>query len=52
MGVRDLHILIVVLCFAILLIPVALLIWGKKARLATAKSYMEMARRQPTHREF
>ncbi|HQT70751.1 MAG TPA: hypothetical protein PLE48_10035 [Thiobacillus sp.] len=51
MGLRDLHILIGVLSFVILLLPVALLIWGKKARIATARSYMEMARRQPTRRD-
>lgn len=51
MGLRDLHILIGVLSFVILLLPMALLVWGKKARIATARSYMEMARRQPTRRD-
>lgn len=50
MGLRDLHILIAVLCFAILLIPVPLIIWGKKARIASAKAYEKIALKQPTHR--
>ena len=50
MGLRDLHILIAVLCFVILLIPVPLIIWGKKARIASAKAYEKIALKQPTHR--
>ncbi|KND92544.1 putative MFS-type transporter [Tolypocladium ophioglossoides CBS 100239] len=51
MGLLNLHVIVAVLCFVILLIPVPLLIWGKKARIASAKSYLAMARQQPTHRE-
>ncbi|QLI64579.1 uncharacterized protein G6M90_00g027220 [Metarhizium brunneum] len=51
MGLRNVHILVSVLCFAILLIPVILLIWGKKFRAASAKAYTSYARRQPTHRD-
>ena len=51
MGLRNVHILVGVLCFAIMLIPVPLLLWGKKARGATAKRYLNMARQQPTHRD-
>ncbi|KID83526.1 Major facilitator superfamily transporter [Metarhizium guizhouense ARSEF 977] len=51
MGLRNVHILVSMLCFAILLIPVILLIWGKKFRAASAKAYMSYARRQPTHRD-
>ncbi|OAR00075.1 hypothetical protein LLEC1_05385 [Akanthomyces lecanii] len=51
MGLRNLHIMISVLCCVLLLLPVALIIWGKKARIATAARYREMAHRQPTHRE-
>ena len=51
MGLRDLHILIAVLSFVILLIPLPLLIWGKKARIASAARYKRMALRQPTHRD-
>ncbi|KAG8410653.1 hypothetical protein J3459_016996 [Metarhizium acridum] len=50
MGLRNVHILVSVLCFAILLIPVILLTWGKKFRAASAEAYKSYARRQPTHR--
>jgi hypothetical protein len=50
MGIQNLHILVAVLCFVILLLPVPLLIWGKKARIATARRYNKMASQQPTHR--
>ncbi|KAF7525557.1 hypothetical protein PCG10_004795 [Penicillium crustosum] len=50
MGLRDLHILCAVISFVILLIPVPLLIWGKKARIATAPSYRKMAANQLSHR--
>ena len=50
MGVQNLHILTACLACAILLIPVPLLMWGKKARVATAQRYRAMALRQPTHR--
>ncbi|KAM3498838.1 hypothetical protein MY10362_007865 [Beauveria mimosiformis] len=51
MGLRNLHIMISILCCLLLLMPVALLIWGKKARIATAARYRKMAHRQPTHRD-
>lgn len=51
MGLQNMHILVAVLCFVLLLLPVPLLIWGKKARIATAKTYKEMALQQPTHRD-
>lgn len=51
MGLRDMHILVAVLCFLFLLIPVPLIIWGKKSRLASAASYRRMALKQPTHRD-
>ncbi|EKV11238.1 hypothetical protein PDIG_51830 [Penicillium digitatum PHI26] len=50
MGMRDLHILIAVIAFVILLLPIPLLIWGKKARIATAPSYRKMAANQLSHR--
>jgi hypothetical protein len=50
MGMRDLHILVAVISFVILLIPVPLLIWGKKARVATAPMYRKMASNQLSHR--
>lgn len=52
MGLRNMHILLTVITFAIQLLPVAMLIWGKKARVASAKRYLERASRQPTHRPF
>lgn len=52
MGLRNVHILTAAVFCAILLIPVLLLKWGKKARAATAKKYFEMAERQPTHRKL
>lgn len=51
MGLRNVHILVSVLCFVILLIPAVLLVWGKKFRAASAKAYKGYARRQPTHRD-
>lgn len=50
MGMQNLHILCAVVAFAIYLLPVPLLIWGKDARRATAKSYRKMAEKQVTHR--
>ncbi|KAJ5278840.1 hypothetical protein N7478_004212 [Penicillium angulare] len=50
MGMQNLHVLCAMVAFAIYLIPVPLLIWGKKARVATAKSYRAMAEKQVTHR--
>lgn len=51
MGLRSVYVIISVLCFLTLLLPVPLLLWGKKARIATAARYREMARRQPTRRD-
>jgi uncharacterized membrane protein len=51
MGIQNLHVLIAVLCFAICSIPVLLLVWGKKARIATAEKYKRLASKQPTHRD-
>ncbi|ATY63700.1 Major facilitator superfamily transporter [Cordyceps militaris] len=50
MGIRDTHIIIAVLAAVILVGPVALIIWGKKARIRTAAAYRRMAMRQPTRR--
>ncbi len=52
MGVQNMHILVAVLSFVILLTPVLLLIWGKKFRIASAKEYRRMASQQPTHRDL
>ncbi|CAI7621284.1 unnamed protein product [Penicillium glandicola] len=50
MGLRDLHILVAVIALVVYLIPVPLLIWGKKARITTAPSYRKMAASQLSHR--
>lgn len=50
MGIQNVSIITAAVCFAILLIPVPLLLWGKKIRVATAKKYKRMAMRQPAHR--
>lgn len=50
MGLQNVHIITAVACFAVLLLPIPLLIWGKKARVATAAKYRRMAMRQPVHR--
>lgn len=52
MGVQNLHVLTACLALAIGLLPVPLLRWGKKARVATADRYRRMALRQPTQRTF
>ncbi|KAJ5444328.1 uncharacterized protein N7458_008200 [Penicillium daleae] len=46
MGMRNLHILAAVVAFFLYLIPVPLLIWGKKARIATAARYRKMSANQ------
>jgi hypothetical protein len=50
MGVQNVSIIMAAVCFAILLIPIPLLLWGKKMRIATANRYRRMAMRQPAHR--
>ncbi|KAJ5712987.1 uncharacterized protein N7483_010168 [Penicillium malachiteum] len=50
MGLQNLHILCAVIAFVFYMIPVPLLIWGKKARVATAVSYRKMSEKQITHR--
>ncbi|KAJ5121912.1 hypothetical protein N7448_003045 [Penicillium atrosanguineum] len=50
MGMQNLHILCAVVAFAVYMIPVPLLIWGKKARINTAAAYKKMAVTQVSHR--
>lgn len=50
MGLQNVHIICAVLAFVIYLIPVALLIWGKAARRATAPTYKKMAAKQVGNR--
>ncbi|KAH6962448.1 major facilitator superfamily domain-containing protein [Ilyonectria sp. MPI-CAGE-AT-0026] len=51
MGLRNFFILLSAVAFAILLIPVLLLIWGKKIRSRTAEVYRHYASRQPMRRD-
>lgn len=50
MGVRNVNIVIACFCFLILLLPAVLLIWGKKARAASAATYKKLAERQVSSR--
>ena len=50
MGMQSLHILVAVLAFVIYMLPIPLLVWGKKARVATAARYKKMAATQVSHR--
>ncbi|TWU77892.1 hypothetical protein ED733_004696 [Metarhizium rileyi] len=52
MGLRNMSVLVAVVSFIILLVPAALLIWGKKSRIALADRYRSMARRQATSRNI
>ncbi|EFY91864.1 hypothetical protein MAC_02149 [Metarhizium acridum CQMa 102] len=52
MGLQNVHILVAGILGLILLIPVLLLKWGKKARVRSAKAYRAMAARQSTSREL
>ncbi|PMB70177.1 putative MFS-type transporter [Beauveria bassiana] len=48
-GIRNVNIVMFCFCFLILLLPAVLLIWGKKARLASAVSYKRLAEKQSSH---
>ncbi|RAL06111.1 MFS general substrate transporter [Aspergillus ibericus CBS 121593] len=50
MGLQGLHILLAILAFFIYSLPIPLLIWGKKARAATASTYRKMAANQVDNR--
>ncbi|KAJ3474257.1 hypothetical protein NLG97_g9922 [Lecanicillium saksenae] len=50
-GLCNFHIIIAVLMVVVLLLPLPLLKWGKRARVRSAKAYTSMARRLPTFRE-
>ncbi len=49
-GARNVNIVIVCFCFLVLLLPVVLLLWGKKARVAAAPVYKKLAERQVSSR--
>jgi hypothetical protein len=50
MGIQNVSIITAAFNFVVLLLPVPLIIWGKKIRFATSKQYEKMALRQPAHR--
>ena len=52
MGIQNLHVVVACIIFAVLLLPLALLKWGKQARIRTAERYKLMAMKQPTSRTF
>lgn len=52
MGIQNLHILCALIAFVIHLLPIVMLIWGKKFRVKSAQAYQIMATRQPLHRDF
>ncbi|KAM3435147.1 hypothetical protein MY4824_005019 [Beauveria thailandica] len=49
-GIRNVNIVMFCFCFLILLLPAVLLIWGKKARLASAGSYKRLSEKQSSSR--
>ncbi|EMD92688.1 hypothetical protein COCC4DRAFT_69986 [Bipolaris maydis ATCC 48331] len=50
MGIQNVAIITAAFNLAVLLLPVPLIIWGKKIRISTSKRYEQMARRQPAFR--
>lgn len=50
MGIQNLHVICTVVAFLVYMVPVPLLIWGKKARVSTAASYRKLAATQVSHR--
>jgi hypothetical protein len=46
MGLQNLHILVAAILFVILLSPILLLRWGKKARARSAHRYKAISARQ------
>ena len=50
MGIQNLTILTAAVVFVILLIPVPLMFWGKRARISTQAKYNFYATLQPVHR--
>lgn len=50
MGTQNTFILVAMLALAVGLIPVPLLLWGKKSRASTEDSYNFYAKRQPFRR--
>lgn len=49
-GLQNMQITTVILCFLFMALPVPLLIWGKRIRVATRVRYERMAIGKPTYR--
>lgn len=52
MGIQNVSIITAAFNLIVLLLPIPLIIWGKKFRISTAKRYEAMARRQPAFRSL
>lgn len=52
MGIQNVAIITAVFNLVVLLLPIPLIIWGKKFRISTSKRYEAMARRQPAFRSL
>lgn len=52
MGIQNVALITAAFCFLVLLMPIPLIIWGKRMRVYTAKKYQQMAMRQPAHRSL
>lgn len=50
MGLQNMFILIGCLATVLLMIPIPMIIWGKKARILTAERYARNSRKQPGRR--
>lgn len=50
MGLLNVHIIVAAIMFAVQLLAVAFLIWGKRFRVSVAKRYLERAQRQTSKR--
>jgi hypothetical protein len=51
LGIQNCFISVAVVAFIFQLMPIPLLIWGKRIRRSTAKRYWELSQYQPTKRE-
>lgn len=50
MGIQNTFILLAVVCLALSMIPVPLIVWGKRMRINTSKIYNHYSIRQPLRR--
>ncbi|POR33087.1 Major facilitator superfamily transporter [Tolypocladium paradoxum] len=49
-GMQNLFVMVGIISFLFCMVPIPLLIWGKRARVATADKYRYYSGRQPGHR--